>query len=161
MAKVKTALIVASVASTVILIMAFVFANFSHKTELKPSGKDYAIVAFYPESLIITAEIADTDEKLMSGLMFRKSLGENEGMLFVFPRVAEQTFWMKNTLIPLDMVFISEDLSVVKIAHAVPCAEDPCQLYNSVKPAKYVLEINANLTDVYGIEEGSKVEITR
>ena len=108
----------------------------------------------------ISAEVATTIEQLSRGLMFRTTLAQNEGMLFVFPHVATETFWMKNTLIPLDMIFIDENSTIVSIKHAVPCAKDPCTLYNSGKPVKYVLEVNGNLTSRYEIKEGSKVEIT-
>ena len=159
MAGIKTAFVVASFASTAIFVLALLIANFSHKPELKQTGNDYAIVTFFPQSLIITAEVVDNETARETGLMFRKSLGENNGMLFIFPKSSVQNFWMKNTLIPLDIIFISDELAVVKIQHAVPCANDPCALYSSEKPAKYVLEVNGNLTDTYGIEEGSKVDI--
>ena len=110
--------------------------------------------------LTISAEVASTTEQLTKGLMNRTRLEQNEGMLFVFPYVATEAFWMKNTLIPLDMIFINESSTIIKIHHAVPCAADPCPLYNSEKPVKYVLEINGNLASTYNIEEGSKVEIT-
>lgn len=105
--------------------------------------------------LAINAEVAGTDEKRTTGLMFRESLGENEGMLFVFPDSATRSFWMKNTLIPLDIIFIAENMTIVKVYHATPCSSDPCRLYSSEKPVKYVLEVNANLTANYGIGEGS------
>ena len=109
--------------------------------------------------LTISAEVATTIEQLTKGLMNRTRLEQNEGMLFVFPYTATENFWMKNTLIPLDMIFINENNTITKIHHAVPCTKDPCPLYNSEKPVKYVLEINGNLASTYNIEEGSKVEI--
>ncbi|MBI2546034.1 DUF192 domain-containing protein [Candidatus Woesearchaeota archaeon] len=109
--------------------------------------------------VLITAEIADTDKERAQGLMFRESLPENQGMLFIFDDEADRVFWMKNTLIPLDMIFISKDLEVVDIQHAAPCTADPCTLYNSTKPAKYVLEVNANYTIKNSISIGTKVKI--
>lgn len=164
MASLKTAFIVASVVSTAIIVLAVLIASFPHKPDLsafKQVEKNYAIVTFDSSAAVITAEIADTEQARATGLMNRTALGENEGMFFVFPQPGVQDFWMKNTLIPLDMIFISDDLSIVKIRHAFPCVGDPCQTYSSAEPAKYVLEVNGNLTEVYGIEEGSKIEITK
>jgi uncharacterized protein len=122
--------------------------------------KEKAIVAFSP-SIVIKAEIADSGSEMAKGLMFRKYLGQNEGMLFVFPDSAVRTFWMKNTLIPLDMIFIAENKTIVKIHHAIPCESEKCPMYGSGLPAKYVLEVNANFTLAYGIKEGDKAEIKR
>ncbi len=159
----KTVVVSASVISTILFILVFGLAGLFHRPGGEPTAnqaaKGLAIVTFFPESLIITAEVADTETERKTGLMFREYLGENGGMLFIFPEQAVQNFWMKNTLIPLDIIFISDELAVVKVQHAVPCTNDPCALYSSEKPAKYVLEVNGNLTDTYGIEEGSKVEL--
>ncbi|MBI3036524.1 DUF192 domain-containing protein [Candidatus Woesearchaeota archaeon] len=166
MANLKTVMISASVLSAVFFFLAFGLTNLVHKSDnatgATQTANDRAIVTFYPESLIINAEVADNETEIETGLMFRKSLGKNEGMLFVFPDSAVRNFWMKNTLIPLDIVFISEDFTVVKIHHAMPCQADPCPLYNSGQPVKYVLEVHENLTTAYGIKEGgSRVEIIR
>ena len=108
----------------------------------------------------IDAEIADKDEERMNGLMFRENLSENKGMLFVFDNEETRTFWMKNTLIPLDMIFIGKNLEIVDIKYAVPCKEEPCTLYTSEKPAKYVLEVNANFTAKNKIKIGDKLSIS-
>jgi uncharacterized protein len=123
------------------------------------NGNPGKALVVFPGGSTINAEIAQTEEQKTVGLMFRKYLGLNEGMLFSFPNSLERTFWMKNTLIPLDMIFIAENMTVVKIHHAVPCEEEPCPFYSSGKPAKYVLEVNGNYTLAHGIKEGSKVEI--
>ena len=104
-----------------------------------------------------TVELAITPEAMTKGLMFRESLQDDEGMLFVYSDTEERTFWMKNTLIPLDMLFIDEDTVIRKIHHAVPCKEEPCPVYKSESPAKYVLEIRGNLTKELRIEEGDTV----
>ena len=110
-------------------------------------------------TIAVQAEIADTDAERAQGLMFRQSMPGNQGMLFIFGKEEHQIFWMKNTLIPLDIIFIGKDLEIVDIQHAVPCTADPCPLYKSVKPAKYVLEVNANFTTNNNITIGSKVKI--
>lgn len=105
----------------------------------------------------VNVEIADDYDERMRGLMYRTKLDENSGMLFVFDEEDYQTFWMKNTLIPLDMVFIGENFNVVDIRHAIPCKQDPCALYRSSKPAKYVLEVNGDFTTNSNVEIGNKI----
>jgi len=75
--------------------------------------------------------------------MYRESLPEKKGMLFVFPTSDIHDFWMKNTIIPLDMIWIDNQFKVVHIANAQPCTEDPCKIYAPRTLAKYVLEINS------------------
>ena len=108
------------------------------------------------ELIKINVEIADDNQERMRGLMFREHLNENNGMLFVFENEERQIFWMKNTLIPLDMIFININFKIVDIKHAVPCEENPCPLYESSKPAKYVLEVNGNFTTRDNIKIGDK-----
>lgn len=110
------------------------------------------------ENLIkINAEIADDKEERMKGLMFRTKLEENSGMLFIFENESYQTFWMKNTLIPLDIIFINEDFEIVDVQYAVSCVRDQCKTYESSKPAKYVLEVNGNFTAKNHIGIGNKI----
>jgi len=90
-------------------------------------------------------EIADSAGERQRGLMHREELCVHCGMLFVFDEEKALSFWMKNTLIPLDMVFIGEDMSVVDVLHAVPCVEEICPSY--VSEGKYVLEVNGNMFD--------------
>lgn len=112
------------------------------------------------EKLIkVNVEIADDNEKRMKGMMFRESLNENDGMFFVFEDESTLTFWMKDTLIPLDIIFINNNFEIVEIKNAVPCKEDPCATYNSAKPAKYVLEVNYGFAAKNSIESGDKVDL--
>ncbi len=108
----------------------------------------------------IIIELADSEEERTKGLMFRTSLKENAGMLFTFDQPSTKSFWMKNTLIPLDMVFIDENKRIINIETAQPCAADPCQTYMSKGPALYVLEVNAGFTEKNNIKTGDKVEIS-
>lgn len=104
-------------------------------------------------------EIADNNIERAKGLMFRKSLDESSGMLFIFPNSEKHSFWMKNTFIPLDIIWIDEDLEIVYIhKNAQPCRET-CNSIIPDKEAKYVLEINAGLVEKYGIKIGNGVEI--
>ncbi len=110
----------------------------------------------------VKVEIADTYLKRSIGLMNRTSLGESEGMLFIFPNPAIQTFWMKNTLIPLDMIFADENGKIVDIKKDVqPCRTFVCETYSSGKEAKFVVEVNAGFSDRNSISVGNRIEIFR
>ena len=89
-------------------------------------------------------EIANTNEERSQGLMYREKLEEGHGMLFVFEKVKVYEFWMKNTLIPLDMIWLDEDFDIVDVQTAVPCPveEENCPTYKPKGVAKYVLEVN-------------------
>ena len=91
--------------------------------------------------------------------MFRKHLNENKGMFFAFDADGTYAFWMKNTLIPLDIIFISSDFKILEIFHAEPCTEEPCKSYQTTKYSKYVLEVNGNFTIRNSIDVGDKVII--
>lgn len=103
---------------------------------------------------LITAEVAQTPEQRTIGLMFRKSMGANEGMLFVFEQATEQCFWMKNTLIPLQVAFLADDGAVVNIENMAPQTLDG---HCSAKPVRYVLEMNDGWFAKRGIKPGSKI----
>ena len=107
----------------------------------------------------VNVEIADDDYERQQGLMLRERLDENDGMLFVFENEDYRSFWMKNTLIPLDIIFIGENLQIVDIKNAVPCKQDSCSLYTSAKPARYVLEVNAGFAAKNSIEAGNKLDL--
>ncbi len=100
-------------------------------------------------------EVADTLAKRELGLQYRHELAANRGMIFLFPREAEQTFWMKNTPIPLDMIFINNNRRIVGIAEqAVPFSLDPRSVGRA---SRFVLEINGGLSKRYGIHAGDSV----
>ena len=100
-------------------------------------------------------EIADSPAKRELGLQYRRDLASDHGMIFLFPSQSEQTFWMKNTPIPLDMIFINRELKIVGIVEqTVPFSLDPRSVG---KPSQYVLEINGGLTKRNGIQPGDSV----
>lgn len=104
---------------------------------------------------IIGIEIADNDQRRARGLMFRRTLPQDAGMLFIQDAEEIQSFWMKNTYIPLDMVFVNADKEIVTIqANTAPLRE---WNYVSTKPALYVVEVNAGFCRRNGIEEGDKI----
>jgi len=90
-----------------------------------------------------TVEVADEPAEHHYGLMFREELKKGVGMLFVFEEENFHAFWMKNTLIPLDIVWISKDMNVVDIHRMEPCTTERCESYTPKARAKYVLEVNA------------------
>lgn len=98
-------------------------------------------------------ELARTQDQQQQGLMNRESMNEGSGMLFIFQKSEFHNFRMKNTLIPLDMIWIDEQFKVVKIMTAQPCITDPCPIYQPGIAAKYVLEINAEMAEKHGIQE--------
>ncbi len=110
----------------------------------------------------IKVELAETVQEQREGLMYREELPENEGMLFVYAPGAAPNFWMKNTLIPLDMLFISSDKTINKIhTNVPPCPPEwgnDCPNYGSNAQSQYVLEVNAGYTEKHGIEVGDLVE---
>ncbi|RMF98177.1 MAG: DUF192 domain-containing protein [Candidatus Schekmanbacteria bacterium] len=85
-------------------------------------------------------EVAKTPIERQRGLMYRENLCNSCGMLFVFEKEGELGFWMKNTKIPLDIVFIGSDYKIKKIVHAKPCKSETCEIYKGI--GKYVLEVN-------------------
>jgi uncharacterized membrane protein (UPF0127 family) len=111
--------------------------------------------SFSRQAEVFWVEVANTPKAATRGLMWRKSLGPREGMLFDFGQEREQSFWMKNTLIGLDLVFISEEQTVVGIIErAVP------QSLRSLSiglPSRYVLEVPAGTCAKLGVRIGSRV----
>jgi uncharacterized protein len=107
-----------------------------------------------------TVEVVDTPKEREQGLMFRTQLDESSGMLFVFEQESTYPFWMKNTYLPLDMIWINSSKQVSYIfANATMCGEGNCPPIYPNASAKYVLEINAGLAEFYSIKVGDKVII--
>ena len=104
-------------------------------------------------------QIAETEFDRELGLMFRKHMEENRGMLFIFPEATIQSFWMRNTLIPLDMIFIDADKKIVTIRKDTKTLSD--ETYISSEPAKYVLEVNAGYTDANNIRTGDIISYSK
>ena len=103
----------------------------------------------------IDVEVADNDRKRSQGLMFRKTMDESQGMYFVFPISELQSFWMKNTPLSLDIMFVNENKEIVKIhKNTTPFSEKSLP---SDKKAMYVVEVVAGFSDKYGVKEGDKI----
>ena len=115
--------------------------------------KDKFIKIFLPSGQALTAELAVTPQERERGLMFRKELAPDQGMLFVFDQEDLYSFWMKNTLIPLDIIWLDSNQQIVHIEKRVPpCSADPCPTYSPDHPAKYVLELKAGQADTLGLK---------
>ena len=125
----------------------FYFFNilvFINASELK-----FGSVIIKNKSFLFNVEIADTKKKREKGLMFRTRLDEGEGMLFVLPKPNFASIWMKNTVLSLDIIFISEDNIIVDLLkEALPLSEE---IYSSSMKTKYILEINSGLIEKLGI----------
>ena len=105
-----------------------------------------------------SVELAQTQEERSRGLMNRETLDQNQGMLFIFDEEKERSFWMKNTLIPLDIIWINKDMEVVDIKkNAQPCVQEECEIFESSNKAKYVLELNAGQSDKTNIKIGDRL----
>jgi uncharacterized membrane protein (UPF0127 family) len=105
----------------------------------------------------VTLEVADTPATLQRGLMYRSSLPDDHGMLFVFPTESVHDFWMKNTLIPLDMLFITSDRRIVGIrANTTPLSTTPVGVG---RPTRWVLEVPGGYAARRGIAPGDEVEL--
>ncbi len=107
----------------------------------------------------IDLEFAETTKERTQGLMYRTEMKENQGMLFIFPEEQMQSFWMHNTVLPLDMIFINSNLEIVTIRKNTKPYDDSS--YASTKPAQYVVEVNAGYTDKFNIKVGDKVVFRR
>lgn len=104
-------------------------------------------------------ELAITSEEKATGLMYRESLPEKKGMLFIYDKEGLYSFWMKNTLIPLDIIWIDENQNVVYISkNTPPCKTPECPSYNRNTYAQYILELNAGQADLIELNIGDKLD---
>ena len=109
----------------------------------------------FPDGTVIQAEAARTPEEQARGLMFRPALEENRGMLFLLDGARPHPFWMKNTLIALDIIWMDEKKTVIHIEYQTPpCKADPCPTYGPSSPSQYVLEVKAGVARQRGLKPG-------
>jgi uncharacterized protein len=114
----------------------------------------------FPDGTKVTVDIVDTEATRQRGLMFRTSLAPGEGMIFVFDLPGFYPFWMKNTLIPLDMLWLDPHAGVVSIASGVPpCKADPCPSYPPDADALYVVELVAGFARQHGVKVGDALKL--
>jgi uncharacterized protein len=124
-------------------------------------AQDKLIQVQIPGGTTIDVEIADTPRKRAEGLMYREHLAQNRGMLFTFGQAQLWTFWMKNTKISLDIIWMNEKKQIIHIARSVPICtrtDDGCPQYQPNDPAMYVLELGSGEADRLKLEKGSKLK---
>lgn len=102
----------------------------------------------------IQAELAHTDATRQRGLMFRKEMPEQQGMLFVFPAVAQHCMWMRNTLLPLSVAFLDEEGRIINVEEMAPKTENN---HCAQRPARYALEMNRNWFKQRGLGAGAQI----
>ncbi len=125
---------------------------------LSCTTEEQVIIKTSSDELHLFVEIADTIEERAFGLMHRTALEKNHGMLFVFEDMQQRIFWMKNTKIPLDIIFIDASGKIVDIKENFePCVVDNCEKYYS-KPTMYALEVNAGFVEEHSIVVENTVE---
>jgi len=140
-----------------ILVLFIVIAVIFAKSGMKHSS----FVAVKMGDKTVNAEIADTFSKQAFGLMGRKNLPQDQGMLFVFSNPGVYKFWMFNTSIPLDMIWTDSNKTVIYIQqNAQPCLLLNCATYGPDQDASYVLEVNANYTAKNRISVGDKLQFS-
>ena len=152
----------------IILIATFVFIGFFIADKINYKGliqaDNLALIDVLKQTQVcfknycFDIEIAETSAERSRGLMYKEHLDENKGMLFVFDRESIHVFWMKNTLIPLDIIWINKNKEIVFVKkNAQLCKTENCPTIQPDKEAKYVLEINAGMADKIGLSVGDRL----
>ncbi|MFQ5878198.1 MAG: DUF192 domain-containing protein [Acidobacteriota bacterium] len=114
----------------------------------------------FPGGRVLVVEIADTPSRRARGYMFRKEIAADEGMIFVFPAPGFHTFYMKNTLVALDIIWMDEDFTVIHVESSVPpCEADPCPTYAPPRKARYVLEVKGGTARREGLAPGDRLGV--
>ncbi len=125
---------------------------------LRSGGQDRFIKIYFPSGSEVTAELAVTEEERAKGLMFRDKILPDQAMLFVFEKAGIHSFWMKNTLVSLDMIWLDDEKRIIHIeANVPPCREEPCPSYGPLRPARYVLELKGGVAAELGLKISDRV----
>lgn len=145
-------------------------ANLSKQLNQVP-GQQFSVpfkkegtLTFYEQQTVkpiktIDLEIADSEQRITQGLMYRPEMPDTEGMLFIFPDMAPRSFWMRNTLVSLDIIFVDDLNRIVSIQEkTTPRSE---QSLPSNAPAKYVVEVIGGFCEKYGVEVGDQISFKR
>lgn len=130
-----------------------------NKEKLPVVITDYSTRLHIGEHLFFT-ELADTPEKMQTGMMYRNTMQENQAMLFIYPRPQAMTFWMKNTLIPLDMLFFNSSGVLQEIKSNIPpCQSADCPIYPAKrKDNQFVIELKGGQATALGIKVGDRLQ---
>lgn len=149
-------------AMILVFLIGMLFSNLPNRTKMASSGPQFRkegtlqFVNSIGQTLQhIDIEIADDDLTRAQGLMWRRSMEENQGMLFMMQTEEQQSFWMRNTYLSLDIIFVNEQLQIVTIRpNTKPQSLDPV---TSDQAARYVVEVNAGFCQRHGIREGDRI----
>jgi uncharacterized protein len=142
---------------TICTLLVFIISSCSDPE--KESFNNPKVVSVCFDDSCVIAHHANTKERREPGFMYRKELVEDEAMLFSFEKEDNHSIWMKNTPVALDIIWISEDLSIVHIENASPCITELCPTYKSDKLAKYILEAKQGLVKKLNISIKTKIEL--
>ena len=118
-----------------------------------------AVISTAGDDVELAVEVADDDAERARGLMFRTSLAEDAGMVFLYPEATAGAFWMKNTLIPLSIAFFDADGAILRILDMEPCESEPCPLYDPGVAFTGALEVNQGAFERLGVREGDRIEL--
>jgi uncharacterized protein len=118
-----------------------------------------ALITTAGEEVELSIEVADDEAERARGLMLRRSLPDNAGMVFLYPEPTAGSFWMKNTLIPLSIAFFDDEGTILRILDMEPCREDPCPLYTPGVAFTGALEVNRSAFARLGVLEGDRIEL--
>lgn len=119
-----------------------------------------ATISTGERKVVLRVEVARTDAQRQLGLMHRRSLARDAGMVFQFGRATSGPFWMKNTLIPLDIAFYGARGRILRIMQMKPCRADPCPLYDPRVSYRAALEVNAGSFRRWGVRRGDRIVLT-
>lgn len=139
-------------ASVLLLALALAGCGTSSVTLRSPTGD---------KTLTVKVEVADDAKEQEKGLMNRTTMDADAGMLFVFKSPQMLRFWMKDTKIPLDILFFDEAGDFVSFAAMQPCIADPCPVYKSAALSIYALEVNKGYRDEHAIGVGWKIDVNQ
>ena len=119
------------------------------------------VISKDPGRVSVRVEIAETPDQWARGLMFRRRLAANAGMVFLFESNVQSGFWMKNTRIPLSLAYFSEKGRILRIMHMQPCRADPCPTYNPNVAYRGALEVNLGAFKRWGVHRGDVITVRR
>ncbi len=124
-------------------------------------AKGHVLLTTERRHTVINVEIARTPDQQARGLMFRRSLARNAGMVFVFREAVRGGFWMKNTLIPLSIAFYNGRGKILRIMVMEPCTADPCPVYDPKVAYRGALEVNKGSFGRWGVNRGDTITLLR
>jgi uncharacterized protein len=119
------------------LILLLLISGFS-----LPADSNLPLLSLNMKQQHYKLQIADSLESRLRGLMFRSQLGRDEGMLFVYPASGDHRIWMKNTLIPLTVIWMNKDARILEVKLLLPCEQPSCPVYAASEPSSFIIELH-------------------